>query len=56
MVYIKILLLTVAVIATLGVFGERDKEKASEYTKVLLGAAMLYIIATFAESVQSYLL
>lgn len=55
MVYIKILLLAVAVIAALGVFGERDKEKSSEYTKVLLGAAMLYIIATIAEYAQNCL-
>lgn len=55
MAYTKILLLAVAVIAALGAFGEKDKEKASEYTKVLFETAWLYIIAIIAECAQNCL-
>lgn len=55
MAYIKALTLIVAGVAALGVFGEKDREKAAEYNKVWLEAAALYIIATIAEYAQNCL-
>lgn len=55
MTYIKVLTLIVAGVAALGVFGEKDREKAVEYNKVWQAAAALHIIATIAEYEQNCL-
>lgn len=54
MFFIKTLPLAVFALSALGVFEEKDKEILTECTKVLLGTALLYIIAVFAETIQNY--